>query len=50
MEVFIFLFLQENKETRYQEWRPTHTVFRSATPWYIYRKKYVCVTKVVEKL
>lgn len=44
MKVFIFVFLQENKETRYQEWRPTHTVLRSATPWYIneYKTFYVC--------
>lgn len=33
-KVFIFV-LQEDKETRYQEWRPTHTMLRSATPWYI---------------
>lgn len=32
------VFLQENEETRYQEWRPTHTMFRSATTRYSLHK------------
>lgn len=32
--MFIYVFSQENKETRHQEWRPTYTVLGSAASRY----------------
>lgn len=46
------LFLQENKETRHQEWRPTHTVFRPAAQWWIKRTNVfykLCIFKTMCK-
>lgn len=39
-KVFLFVFLQEDKETRHQERRPAHPVFRPATSRY--KQKFFC--------
>lgn len=42
MKLFVLVFLQENQKARYQEWRPAHSVFRSAAARSLNKKRFYC--------